>query len=245
MTNIHTLNDALVKPSVEVIRRTLNIFILFDCSWSMEGKKIAAANQAMRESSNELKTVAGKCPEVDFQMRCIAFSDDARWHIGPDPVDIQNISWSDLDPESSTSTGAAIDLLAQTIRHQNMPRRGLPPVMVLMSDGANTDGNAYDQAINALNGEPWGAKAVRLSIGIGDNFNREQLDKFTNHPEIGVLEARNAVDLANYINYAVSTVAEAVSKPVSGSMAVIDANVELPALPAPTSQDSKVNLQVF
>ena len=44
------LNDALVKPPVEVIRRTLDIFILFDCSWSMEGKKIAAANQAIAKA---------------------------------------------------------------------------------------------------------------------------------------------------------------------------------------------------
>lgn len=234
------LNDAIVKPSVEVIRRTLDLFMLFDCSWSMEGKKIAAANQAMRESTNELKTVAGKNPDVAFRIRCIAFSDNARWHIGPDPVDIQNVSWKDLGPESGTSTGAAIDLLAQAIHQQNMPRRGLPPVMILMSDGDNTDGNAYDQAVDALNAEPWGAKAVRLAIGIGGDFNGKQLDKFTNHPEIGVLEARNAVDLANYINYAASTVAEAVSRPVSGSTPAIDTNVELPAAPAPN-----VNLQVF
>ncbi|VGO16199.1 hypothetical protein PDESU_04790 [Pontiella desulfatans] len=176
-----------------------------DESWSMDGLRMATLNQAVREAFGELKTVAKQHPEVKFKVRVIAFSDGARWHIGPDPVDPEQLSWEDLTAQTMTSTGAAVKMLAESVTMDKMPRKGFPPVMVLLSDGDNTDGKAYDDAIEQLDREVWGAKAVRLSIGIGDEYDRKQLEKFTNHPEVGVLEAKNTVDLANYIQYALVT----------------------------------------
>ena len=238
------LNDALVRPEVEIIKRFLDIFMLFDCSWSMKGKKIAAANQAMRESINELKTVAGQHPDIEHRMRCIAFSNDARWHIGPDPTDLQNLSWTDLVAQGATETGAAIERLSESIRVTDMPKRGVPPVMVLISDGGNTDGTAYEDAIDLLNKEPWGAKAIRLSIGIGDRFDRKQLEKFTNHPEVGVLEAKNAVDLANCIKYATVTASISAGRSVTDSGPLTN-NVALPEPPPAATDAEDINLQVF
>ena len=239
-----TINNGLVQPVMETVRRTLELFMLFDCSGSMAGRKIAAANQAVRESINELKTNALQYPGVDYHVRCIAFDDDARWHIGPAPADLRQLSWTDLKIGGYTETGAAVGLLADSIRMANMPERGLPPVMVLISDGGNTDGDKYDKAIDQLNREPWGNKAIRLSIGIGDDYDREQLGKFTNHPEIGVLEARSAVDLANYIRYATVTASITASQSASGAGELATTNVILPP-PPPSTDSSNFNLQVF
>lgn len=244
MTNKHVSNDSLVQPQLEISKRIADLFMLFDCSLSMEGQKIAAANQSMRESTNELQDVAKQHPEVEYRMRCIAFADDARWHVGPDPVGIPRLAWTDLFARGCTETGAAVRMLANAIGMDSMPKRGLPPVMVLISDGANTDGDAYDKAIAQLNKEPWGAKAVRLAIGIGDGYDREQLEKFTNHPEIGVLEARNAVDLANHIRYATVTATLASSQTFTQPGSLKN-NVVLPAAPAPVSGNGNINLQVF
>lgn len=243
MTNVLTLNDALVPPAVEVRSRVLEIIMLIDCSTSMRGKRIAAANQAMRESINELKTEAAQHPDIEYRMRCIAFASEACWHIGPDPINLAQLAWTDLKAKGWTETGAAVDMLAQSIRMENMPKRGLPPVMALVSDGGNTDGKAYDKAIDRLNTEIWGNKAIRLSIGIGDKFNRQQLEKFTNHPEVGVLEAKNAVDLANYIRYATVNASIASSQTATTPGPLLN-NVALPAPPAVTDA-SNVNLQVF
>lgn len=203
------LNDALVKPALEIAQRILDIFLLPDCSSSMSGLKIATLNQAFREVASEISNESKLHPDVEYRMRCIAFDDHARWHIGPEPLNINQVSWADVSANGCTSTGAAVQMLADAIRVSEMPKRGVPPVMVLVSDGANTDGNAYDKAIEALEKEPWGSKAVRLSIGVGSHFDRLQLEKFTNHPEVGVLEAKNAVDLVSYIRYATITASKA------------------------------------
>ena len=239
-----TLNDALVKPVLETARRILEIFLLLDCSSSMGGLRIATANQAMRECTNELKTVAKQHPEVEYRMRCIAFSSTPRWHIGPDAMNLDKVFWTDLTANGNTATGGAVQKLAEAVRTAKMPERGLPPVMVLVSDGANTDGKAYDNAIAALEKEPWAAKAIRLSIGIGNGYNRGQLEKFTNHEEVGVLEAKNAVDLANYIRYATVTAAKASSQNSTNS-GKLSHNVALPMPPAPASANGNINLQVF
>ena len=58
-----------------------------------------------------------------------------------------------------------------------------------------------------LNNLPWGRKAVRLVIGIGDNndYDAVELLKFSNQPEIGVLEATSAAKLTAYIKWASTT----------------------------------------
>lgn len=244
MTNTLILNDALVQPEVEISKRVVDLFMLFDCSYSMKGKKIAAANQAMRESVSELQDMAKQHPDIEHRMRCVAFSDDAHWHIGPDPVEISKLTWSDLSAQGRTSTGAAVKMLANTVSIDNMPRRGRPPIMVLVSDGGNTDGKAYDSAIAQLNKEPWGSKAVRLSIGLGTNYARQQLEKFTNHSKVGVLEARNAVDLARQIRYATVT-ASIASIQSSSQPGILKDNVALPSAPTPVTNTGNINLQVF
>ena len=237
-------NDALVKPDLELARRIFDLFVLADNSSSMSGLKIAILNQSMRESIGELCNESKQHPDVEFRLRGISFSSEARWHVGPEPQDINMVLWRDLAASGSTATGAALQMMVNTISVASMPRRGLPPVMVLLSDGANTDGSAYDNAIEALNNEPWGAKAVRLSIGIGKRFDCKQLEKFTNHPEVGVLEAKNAVDLAKYIRYATVTATKAASQS-STSPGVMTNNVILPPPPTPATANGNINLQVF
>jgi uncharacterized protein YegL len=202
-----TTNKKLpVLPELDYVARDLNIFLLPDNSGSMSGKRIATLNHAILESINELKEVAPQHPEASFKIRVIAFSDSPSWHVGPEPVDIDKLSWQDLSADGGTETGAAIEWLADAVTMDKMPPRGYPPVMVLLSDGDNTDGDAYEQAIARLNSEPWGRKAIRIAIGIGDGYNRTLLEKFTNRPDIGVLEAKNTVDLANYVKFAIVSV---------------------------------------
>lgn len=195
-----------VLPELDYVARDLNVDLLTDISGSMSGKRIATLNHAILEATNELKEVGKQHPEANIKMRAIAFSDSPSWHVGPEPVDIDKLSWQDLSADGGTETGAAIQWLADVVTMDKMPRKGFPPVMVLLSDGDNTDGEAYEQAIARLDSEPWGRKAIRIAIGIGDGYNRTQLEKFTNRPDIGVLEAKNTVDLANYVKFAMVTV---------------------------------------
>ena len=86
-----------------------------------------------------------------------------------------------------------------------MPRRGLPPVCILISDGFCTDPREeYDNAIVELGKIPWGIKAVRLAIAIGDetDYNEVELLKFVNQDQIGLLKAHSPEELVSYIKWA-------------------------------------------
>ena len=245
-----TMKNELVTPEMEYVTRDLNIFLMADESWSLKGLRMAALNQALREAFGTLKPISQQHPEVKIKVRCIAFSDFARWHIGPDAVAPEDLEWQDLSARRSTRTGAAIKMLTESITMDMMPSKGYPPVMVLVSDGDNTDGKAYDTAIEQLKQEPWGAKAIRLAIGIGNDYKREQLEKFINRPDIGVLEARNTVDLVNYIEFAIVTAAlsslSSMSNPTGNATTPTNIAVSTPpASVAPQAAENNIQLEVI
>jgi uncharacterized protein YegL len=192
-----------------VVKRNLNFFWLVDCSGSMEGQKMATLNQAIQQSIPEVKKALSGYPEVNILMSSIKFSNTAEWHIGPEPVPIEDFFWPELNAGGVTSTAQAINLLIDRLDIEKMGRRAFPPVYILLSDGYCTDTDEkYDAAINKLNSIPWGRKAVRLVIAIGNegDYDEDQLLKFTNHKEdAGILKASNPERLVGYIKWASTT----------------------------------------
>jgi len=135
-------------PEGEVVKRVLQFFWLTDYSGSMSGTKIATLNQAIREAIPEVKKAVASHPEVQIMMRAIKFSDDADWHVGPSSIPIEQFSWPELKVDGRTATSKAIRLLASELDVEKMPRRGYPPVCILVSDGYCTDSQEeYDSAI--------------------------------------------------------------------------------------------------
>ncbi len=171
----------------------------------MRGRKIATLNQAIREAVPEVQKAVAAYPQVKIVMRAIKFSDDASWHVGPDPVPIKDFVWPELETSGLTATAKAIRLLAGELSIERMPRRGLPPVCILISDGYCTDpSEEYNNAIAELGRIPWGIKAVRLAIAIGDDsdYNEQELLKFVNQDQIGILKAHSPEELVSYIKWA-------------------------------------------
>jgi uncharacterized protein YegL len=223
-------------PEGDVTKRTLHFFWLADYSGSMQGKKIATLNQAIREALPEVRKAVAAHPEVQVMMRAIKFADEAAWHVGPAPVPLDQFVWPELDTGGQTATAQAIRLLASELTLEKMPRRALPPVCLLLSDGHHTDPQEdYDGAIAELLKLPWGLKAVRLAIGIAANeadYDEDELLKFVSHKEVGVLKAHTPQELLRYIRWAsvTATVGASRSKGKGGAGAGAT-NVALPAPP--------------
>jgi len=200
-----SIDDSIPVPDGQVARKRLHFFWIADCSDSMRGKKIATLNQAIREAVPEVLQAVSAYPQVEIFMRAIKFSSDASWHVGPDPVPIKDFVWPELETSGLTATAKALRLLSDELSIERMPRRGLPPVCILISDGFCTDPREeYDQAIAELNRIPWGIKAVRLAIAIGDesDYNEPELLKFVNQDRIGLLKAHSPEELVSYIRWA-------------------------------------------
>lgn len=225
------MNTAIPVPEGQVARKPLQFFWLADYSGSMRGRKIAALNQAIREAIPEIRKAVASYPEVDIFMRAIKFAEQASWHVGPEPVLLEAFTWPELESAGSTATAQALRLLAGELTVEKMPRRGYPPVCILISDGFCTDPPAeYDNAIAELLRLPWGKKAVRLAIAIGNESDYDEMEllKFVSHKEIGVLKADSPQKLVSYIKWASVTASVGASQGKSkAGIAIDDQNVIL------------------
>jgi uncharacterized protein YegL len=200
----------------------LFIHLLADISGSMQGSKIQRVNWAIKQVLPEIQRLEDE-ERVKIFMSVITFGNTARWQSGDEPVPVSRFRWDDLDATGeSTSTALAIELLCSALQPEKLGRRSVPPVCILLSDGYCTDPEErYNQAITQLNALPWGAKAVRLSIGIGerDKYNKGQLDQFispylrTGELPVETLPADTPRKLLEYIRFGVTTISERLLRP--------------------------------
>jgi uncharacterized protein YegL len=223
----------------KTIRRSLHFFWLIDWSGSMAGERIQKVNYAIRSVLPEIRKIEEN-ERIDIFMRAVKFGSRAQWHIGPEPVPVSRFNWVDMDASGgSTSTTQALDLLTAELDIAKIGKRNVPPVVILLSDGMCTDEpeSLYYEAINRLNQSPWGKKAVRIAIGIGDqsnDYNKEQLDSFISpylrlKQGVETFPASDARMLTRYIQ-AASLVATQASSQSQGEGDDPDSPVLLPKI---------------
>lgn len=233
--------EQLKRPGGELASRPLHFFWMVDCSGSMYGEKIGAVNHAIQSTIPEMVDAAKNNPNAQLMVRTLKFSTGASW-VTSNPVNIEDFAWNDLDAGGVTDLGKAFDLLAAQLTIPPMTDRALPPVIVLLSDGQPTDD--YKKSLDKLLHLPWGRKAVRIAISIGQDADDELLTEFTGNREL-VLQANNPEALVKMIKWA-STAASLVSAPASRhiddeSTAGADSNTNAPLvldmnnIPDPTS----------
>ncbi len=219
------------RPGGELAARPLHFIWLVDCSGSMgvDGK-IQALNNAVREALPHMRKVADENPYANVLVRAVSFSSGAQWHVST-ATPVAEFEWVDLEADGVTDLGRALALVSEQLSIPPMTERALPPVLVLVSDGQPTDD--YATSLHALLGLPWGKKAVRIAIAIGEDADTEVLDRFIANPELKPLAANNPEALVKYIKWVSTAVLQAASAPPSqtGESAPA-ANVPIPAPPA-------------
>ncbi|MDX6385189.1 MAG: hypothetical protein QOK48_2762, partial [Blastocatellia bacterium] len=150
-----------------------------------------------------------------------------------------DFKWDDLDAGGVTDMGRALTVVADQLRIPPMTERALPPVLVLISDGQPTDD--FTTGLQALMNEPWGRKAVRVAIAIGEDADQEVLKRFIANPELKPLQANSPESLTKYIRWVSTAVLKSASSPASQSVAAsaTGLNVPIPAIPdsGPSSAD--------
>jgi uncharacterized protein YegL len=188
--------EQAVIPYAELPKRPQHLFFVIDTSGSMaDGGKMGIANNVIQECVPEMREIAKENPFAQFLVRTLRFSSGASW-IEADPVRIEEFAWSDLEADgvtdSATNLGKAFEMLAAQLTTPPMPKRALPPVIALLSDGRPTDD--YRKSLDELLKLPWGKKAVKIAIAIGKEAQNEEAQKvffeFTGNKEL-ILEAHN------------------------------------------------------
>jgi uncharacterized protein YegL len=209
----------LKRPGGELASRPLHFIWVVDCSGSMYGEKIGSVNHAIQSTIPDMVDAAKNNPNAQLLVRTLKFSTGASW-VTSTPVGVEDFAWDDLSAEGVTDLGKAFELLAAQLTIPPMTDRALPPVLVLLSDGQPTDD--YKKALDNLLHLPWGKKAVRIAISIGQDADDAVLKEFTGNMEL-VLQANNPTALVRMIKWA-STAASLVSAPASRA---VDVQAEL------------------
>jgi len=223
--------------------RPLDFIWCLDISGSMSGNKINSLNFAIKEAIPEMQRVAGENPTAEVRIKTLVFGSTAYWK-QQKPEPIAGFKWKDVTIDGSTAMGAAFKLLTEELDIKKMPERGLPPVIVLITDGAPTD--SWKTPLQDLLKSPWGMKAVRLAIAIGDDCNEAMLKEFINNSELPVLKADNAQTLVNYIKWVSTVVVQSASAPPSQPKDKQDSgNVPIPSAPAPITTNPKDPNDIF
>jgi uncharacterized protein YegL len=201
------------RPGGELASRPLHFIWIADASGSMQQDgKIQALNNAIREAIPHMKKVADDNPNAQVLVRAVKFSDGAQWHISQ-PTPVADFAWNDLPAEGETDMGKALSLVAEQLKMPPMSERALPPVLVLISDGQPTDD--FDSGLKELLDQPWGKKAVRIAISIGQDADPDVLQKFIAHPEMKPLSANSPEALVKHIKWASTAVLKSASSPAA------------------------------
>src|SRR5947209_6113345 len=239
------MNNPLPKPGPRsgLSGRPLHFFLLADCSGSMAANgKIQALNQAVREALPHMRKAADDNPQAQVLVRALKFSSGAQW-CTPRPTPVADFAWTDLTAGETTDLGAALKMVAAELQSPPMPPRALPPVLVLITDGEPTDD--WKTGLKALMDQPWGRKAVRIAIAIGDDANPDVLQKFigSGAGELKLLQANNPEALVHYIKWASTQVVNAVASPPSQAVAAdpaadsVHVSINLPPQSGPAVGD--------
>ncbi len=216
------------RPGGKLATRPLHFIWILDASGSMEiDGKIQALNNAIRETIPHMRQVADENPNARVLIRALKFSSGASWHV-EDPTPVHEFEWTDLVTKGVTDMGRALEIVADELRIPPMTDRALPPVLVLISDGQPTDDMA--KGLNALMSQPWGKKAVRVAIAIGEDADLEVLQQFIANPDVRPLQAGNPEALVRYIKFVSTAVLQAASAPPSQTRdhGELTTNVPLP-----------------
>src|SRR5262252_702624 len=188
-----------MRPGGELATRPLHFIWIADCSGSMAvDGKIQSLNTAIKEAIPHMQEVADENPNAQVLVRAVRFSDGGQWHVSQ-PTDIADFKWEDLQAAGVTAMGMALGIVADQLKIPPMNERALPPVLVLISDGQPTDD--FARGLKTLMEQPWGKKAVRIAIAIGEDADHEVLQKFIGHPELKPLQANNPEALVRQIKW--------------------------------------------
>lgn len=228
-------------PGGPLANRPLHFIWICDCSGSMQvDGKIQSLNNAVREAIPHMQKEADDNPTAEVLVRVLRFSNGAQWEVSQ-PTPISDFKWTDLTAAGVTDMGKALTMVADQLKMPPMHERALPPVLVLVSDGQPTDD--FGSGLKALMDQPWGKKAVRIAISIGEDADNECLQRFIGNPEIRPLQANNPESLARHIKWVSTTVLRAASAPPSQVSGTANPSVNVPiAMPSSNEPSSAIDV---
>lgn len=168
-----------------VARKSMVMFFLIDTSGSMEGRSIAAVNDAMREVIPDVKDISNKNADANIKFAVMSFSSGTNWET-PQPVVLDSYKWTDLSAGGTTDMGEAFMELNSKLdlnAFLQEPAGVKAPVIIMLSDGEPTDD--YKAGLKKLQQNKWFKKSIKIALGV-DDANMDVMAEFTGSKESAI-----------------------------------------------------------
>lgn len=169
-------------------RQQLNLLFVIDNSISMEGEKIGAVNNAIRDILSIMPDIQDDTSDADIMISALTFNDNAKW-VYQEPKKVTDFKWNDVKTDYGTNYSLAYDELAKFLTKKEKGGKmpdigGVAPIIILMSDGMPT---SYDwkNHLEPLKKKGWFKVALKyaLAIQIDSQEAMDVLSAFTGNPE--------------------------------------------------------------
>jgi len=173
---------------VGIKRQELNLIFVIDNSGSMEGEKMGAVNNAIRDVVSIMPEIQEDTSDAEIKISAMTFSETCKW-VYSEPKSVEEFKWKDVSTEGGTDYSRAYDELAKFLcKKENggqMPDiGGVSPIIILMSDGMPTSYD-WEDHLNQLKKKGWFKVALKyaLAIQIDTQEAMDVLTKFTGNSE--------------------------------------------------------------
>lgn len=211
-----SLTDYALVPAA---RRVLNLFLMVDTSGSMAGEKIAAVNDAIRNTIPIVQDINDSNPDAEILVSALTFNSGCQWTTNV-PVTVDSFEWKDVMANGWTAMGEACrelnNKMSRTHGFLNSPSGSYAPVVIMLSDGAPTDD--FVSGMTELLNNNWFKHSTRVAIAIGNDACVDVLKTFTGNIEL-VLRVHNIDALKTAIKVAIVTSSMIASQSSSVSIA--------------------------
>lgn len=171
-----------------IVKQELNLLFVIDNSGSMDGEKLGAVNNAIRDVMAIMPEIQEDTGDVNIKISALTFSDDVKW-VYPEPKSVSEFRWKDVSADGGTDFSRAYDemskFLCKRSKGGQMPELGgVAPIIILMTDGMPTSYD-WENHLISLKKKGWFRVALKyaLAIGIDTDEAMDVLKKFTGNPE--------------------------------------------------------------
>ena len=170
-----------VQPTA---RRKMVLYLLLDVSGSMNGQKVAAVNEVVKDCVPFIGEFSASNPDAEIYVNVLFFADDS-WWLYPAPIPADQFAWKDVGASGGTDLGSACRELGRHLHRSadlGNPAGAFVPAVILISDGQPNEGWETDFEQHLMTNR-WFLASLKRAVAIGNDAVIDPLAKFTGSRE--------------------------------------------------------------